>query len=338
MPIILSDKVKQTGRKNAETLRIKKVSIVIPTRNRSEKLKKLLYSILKQTIRVSEIIIVDDSDDFKTKELVEQLQNSFSEADITSRHFMSSKDDVKSISKARNFGAKIAKGNIVIFLDDDVIINKNYVEKILEVFDMFPNALGVQGTVVNFEYSHLENAIKKVFYYWHAEIGKCRMLPSGKTTHACFPSKIILCEWLFGLNVAYRRKVFNEFSFNEKLIGYSLGEDKEFSYKIHKKYPNSLFQTPYAKVYHDYFPAKNSDECQNYIVTAYPIGFFYNNIKQTLKNKMIFIWSEIGRIILRVVWALPNAKNIKNIIASYVDTIRHIKNVKREDYSFIFKR
>jgi glycosyltransferase involved in cell wall biosynthesis len=317
-------------------IKVKDVSIVIPTRNRSEKLERLLFSILKQTIRVNEIIIVDDSDDLKTKELVERLQNSFSEAGITIRHFISSKNDVKSISRARNFGAKMAKGDIVILLDDDVITNENHVEKILEVFDMFPNALGVQGTVVNFKYSHLENAIKKVFYYWHVEIGKCRMLPSGKTTHACFPDKIIPCEWLFGLNVAYRKKVFDEFSFNEKLIGYSLGEDKEFSYKIHKKYPNSLFQTPHAKTYHDASPTKDSDKRLSHIITAYPISFFYNNIEQTLKNKLIFIWSELGRIALRILWALPDAASIKHIITSYIKTIRHIENVKKEDFSFIF--
>jgi len=318
-------------------INVKEVSIVIPTRNRSEKLEKLLFSILRQTIRVNEIIIVDDSDDLKTKELIERLQNSFSEADITIRHFMSSKNDVKSISRARNFGAKMAKGDVVIFLDDDVIINEDYVEKILEVFDMFPNALGVQGTVVNFKYSHLENAIKKVFYYWHAEADKCRMLPSGKTTHACFPDKIIPCEWLFGLNVAYRKKVFDEFSFNEKLIGYSLGEDKEFSYKIHKKYPNSLFQTPFAKTYHDASPTKDSDKRLAYIITAYPISFFYNNIEQTLKNKLVFIWSELGRIALRILWALPDTASIKNIITSYIKIIQHIENVKKEDFSFIFR-
>lgn len=312
------------------------VSIVIPTRNRSEKLEKLLHSILRQTVRVNEVIVVDDSDDFKTKKLIEQLQSCFSETGITIRHFMPLDNEVKSISRARNLGAKEARGDIVIFLDDDVIIDENYVKNILEVFDIYPNALGVQGTVINRKYSHLENSIKKVFYYWYAEIDKCRMLPSGKTTYVCSSNKIISCEWVFGLNVAYRKKVFDEFSFNEKMIGYSLGEDKEFSYKIHKKYPNSLLQTPYAKVYHDTSSTKNLDKRLTYIITAYPIGFFYNNIKQTLKNKMIFIWSELGRIALRVLWTLPDVKSIKHIVTSYIDTIRYIKNVKKEDYSFIF--
>ncbi|MEM2522669.1 MAG: glycosyltransferase [Candidatus Bathyarchaeia archaeon] len=313
------------------------VSIVIPTRNRSEKLERLLYSILRQTTRVNEVIVVDDSDDFKTKELIMQLQGYFSRAGITIKHFMSSKNEVKSISKARNLGAKEARGDIVIFLDDDVTIDENYVKEILKVFDKYPQALGVQGTVVNLRYSHLDNSIKKVFYYWHAEAEKCRMLPSGKTTFAYSPSGIIPCEWLFGLNVAYKREVFKEFSFNERLLGYSLGEDKELSYKIYKKYPGSLFLTPYARVYH-YPPSSNNMSKQKiYIITAYPIGFFFNNIEQTLKNKAIFFWSEIGRIVLGIIWSLPNATKIKHLITSYFEAIKHINDIKNENYSFIFR-
>ncbi|MCW4007342.1 MAG: glycosyltransferase [Candidatus Bathyarchaeota archaeon] len=313
------------------------VSIIIPTRNRSEKLERLLYSILTQSIHVNEVIVVDDSDDFRTTELIERLRSYFLEKGIIIRHFVSSKNEVKSISRARNLGAKKAKGDILLFLDDDVILDKNYVKKILEVFELYPTALGVQGTVVNFPYSHLENSLKKAFYYWHAEINRCRMLPSGKTTYACNLNKIISCEWLFGLNVAYRKEIFDKFYFNEKLLGYSLGEDKEFSFKIHKVYPNSLFQTPYAKVYHDNFPTKNLNKWRACIITAYPISFFYNNIEQTLKNKIVFVWSELGRIALRLLWALPNATSIKHILTSYVVLVRYIKNVKEEDYSFIFK-
>lgn len=311
------------------------VSIVIPTKNRSEKLRKLLHSILEQMIPPKEIIVLDDSVNLRTKKLIQGLRSRFSEKGITIRYFMLPKNE--SVSRKRNIGAKEAKGNIVLFLDDDVIIDEDYLKEILSVFKDNPNALGVQGIITNSEYSSFWNSIKKIFYYWHAEKDKCRMLPSGKTTYAFAPNKVIPCEWFFGLNAAYRKEVFKEFSFNERLLGYSLGEDKEFSYKIHKKYPQSLLQTPYARVHHNSSSTKNANKRRVYIITAYPISFFYNNIEQTLKNKVIFIWSELGRIVLGIVWALPDATSIKHIITSYVDTMRHIKDVKNEDYSFIFK-
>ncbi|MEM3549947.1 MAG: glycosyltransferase [Candidatus Bathyarchaeia archaeon] len=313
-----------------------KFSVVIPTKNRSTSLRRLLLSILKQTTVPDEVIVVDDSDGLETKNLVEQLYARFLEKGIKLKHIMPD-GNLKSISKARNLGAKEAEGNILLFLDDDVTIDKNYLEEILKVFKAKPNALGVQGIVANAQYSHFWNSIKKVFFYWHAEKDKCRMLPSGKTTFAYASNRVILCEWLLGLGVAYKKEVFKEFSFNEKLLGYSLGEDKEFSYKIYKKYPRSLFLTPLARAYHHRLPLKNTGKQKIYIITAYPSGFFLNNIEQTLKNKIIFLWSEIGRIILSIFWSLPEATKIKHIITSYFEAIRHLNDIKNENYSFIFR-
>lgn len=313
-----------------------KLSIVIPTRNRCASLRKLLFSILEQITPPSEVIIVDDSNNEETKILVEQLHNHFLKRRIKLRHIMP-KESPKSISRARNLGAKKAEGDIIVFLDDDVVIDRNYLKEIMQVFKDKSGAIGVQGLIVNVPYSSFWNSIKKIFFYWHAEGDKCRVLPSGKTTYALAPNKLITCEWLIGSNVAYRKEVFREFSFNEKLLGYSLGEDKEFSYKIHKKYPGSLFLTPFARVYHHQPPLKNASKQKIYIITMYPIGFFLNNIEQTLKNKIIFLWSEIGRIILRIIWSLPNPINIKHIITSYFEAVKHINDIKNEDYSFIFE-
>lgn len=321
---------------------MKEVSVVIPTRNRSEELERLLLSILGQTILPKEIIVVDDSDNLMTKQLIYDFSKFFVRKKVRIRYFRRKQNKVQknvSISAARNFGAKKAHGDIVAFFDDDVILEKNYLIEVLNVFEKYPNALGVRGLILNISYSHFWNSLKKIFYYWHAETEKCRMLPSGKTTFAYAPKNVISCEWLIGSNVAYKKEVFNVFYFNEKLLGYSLGEDKEFSYKIHKKFPGSLFLTPFARAYHcPPSPLKNVSKQKIYIITAYPIGFFYNNIEQTLKNKIIFIWSEIGRIILRTTWEWRNPINIKYIITSYIEAIKHLTDIKKEDYSFIFNQ
>jgi GT2 family glycosyltransferase len=312
-----------------------KASVVIPTKNRVDFLRRLLCSILEQRVLPDEVIVTDDSDNMETKKLIDEFGGRFLKRAVTLRYIKPNGNEI-SISKARNIGARESKGEIVVFLDDDVVLDDNYFREILRVFRDNPNALGVQGLILNNQYSAFWNAVKKVFYYWHAETDRCRMLPSGKTTYALAPKKVITCEWLFGLNVAYRKEVFREFSFNEKLLGYSLGEDKEFSYKIHKKYSGSLFLTPFARAYHYPPLSKNTSKQKIYIITAYPVGFFLNNIEQTLKNKIIFLWSEMGRIVLSIIWSLPNATNIKHIIASYVDVLRNLERVKREDYSFMF--
>ncbi|MEM2144522.1 MAG: glycosyltransferase family 2 protein [Candidatus Jordarchaeaceae archaeon] len=316
-----------------------KISIIIPTRNRPKSLERLLLSILVQKTLPDEIIVVDDSDDLKTKRLIDRLGKFSVEKKVKIRYFRRKRNATPnrvSISHARNVGSKKAKGDIVCFLDDDIVLRGNYLREIMYVFEKYPSALGVQGFIINESYSHFWNSVRKVFYYWHAEPNRCRVLPSGKTTHACAPAEIIPCEWLVGGITAYKKEVFKEFSFNEKLLGYSLGEDKEFSYRVYRKYPRSLFLTPFAQAYHYPPPSKDISKCKILTIIAYPIGFFYNNIEQTLKNKIIFIWSEIGRLFLNIIWSLPSITAIKQILDSYTCTIKHFKDIKNENYQFIF--
>lgn len=50
--------------------------------------------------------------------------------------------------------------------------------------------------------------------------------------------------------MAFRREILRQFKFDESLKGYSYMEDLLLSHSIHKKYPNSLYITPYAKCIH----------------------------------------------------------------------------------------
>jgi len=60
--------------------------------------------------------------------------------------------------------------------------------------------------------------------------------------------------------MSYRRSVFNEFQFDEKLKGYALGEDFLFSNSIHQRYPRSLLLTPDAMATHSYSNEARIDE------------------------------------------------------------------------------
>lgn len=52
-----------------------KVSVVIPTYNRAEFLKRAIESVLKQTFQDFELIIVDDGSTDKTKEVVNSFHS-----------------------------------------------------------------------------------------------------------------------------------------------------------------------------------------------------------------------------------------------------------------------
>lgn len=93
-----------------------KISIIIPTINRYEDLKNTIQDLQHQNIQDFEIIVIDQTD----RERFEYLAG----LDQRIVHVWS---ENKSASAARNKGILLAKGEVLLFLDDDVIIeNRNF--------------------------------------------------------------------------------------------------------------------------------------------------------------------------------------------------------------------
>lgn len=148
------------------------ISVIIPTCNRVQDLKKTLDSLLKQTIFPDEVIIVDDSDDRETKNMLKKDKQS----EIQYKYIR--KAGEKSGAISRNIGIKNAMGDIIFFFDDDVILENNYIEKILEIYAEKQNTVGVQGYILNRRKSEIKNIVNKFFFLVHSEYNKNRLLPS----------------------------------------------------------------------------------------------------------------------------------------------------------------
>lgn len=116
------------------------VSIVIPTYNRSELLRKAVESLQAQTYQSIEIIIVDDCSSDDTEETVKNMK------DKRIRYIKHERN--KGGSEARNTGIKQANGRFVGFLDSDDQWLPEKLEKQLSVFKQNPFA-GVVYTGVN---------------------------------------------------------------------------------------------------------------------------------------------------------------------------------------------
>lgn len=97
------------------------ISVVIPTHNRPNLLHRAVESVLSQTVPVAEILIVDDLDDSKTKELCLSFENSL----IRYVPNMSG----RGASSSRNLGVSLAVSNYVAFLDDDDLWLPEKIEK-----------------------------------------------------------------------------------------------------------------------------------------------------------------------------------------------------------------
>lgn len=114
------------------------ISIVIPTINRYDDLKNTLTDLKKQSFQNYEILIIDQTNKEEAQTIV------FDKARYFWRPF-------KSASKARNVALIEAKAPILLYLDDDVIIqNKDFIKNHINHFNN-PKVSGVSGAILNLD-------------------------------------------------------------------------------------------------------------------------------------------------------------------------------------------
>ena len=103
-----------------------KISVIIPTYNRSKLLNRSIRSVLNQTFQPNEIIVVDNGSTDDTREMVSK----------NFRNICYIYHDNNGVSSARNAGIRISKSNWISFLDSDdewmkdkLFLQKEYILK-----------------------------------------------------------------------------------------------------------------------------------------------------------------------------------------------------------------
>jgi len=101
------------------------VSVLIPTHNRAQLLGSAIRSVLAQTYRWLEIVVVDDGSDDETRDVIRRFEDS--------RIRYIRHDSSRGGAAARNSGIEAATGEYIAFLDDDDEWEPNKTEIQLEV-------------------------------------------------------------------------------------------------------------------------------------------------------------------------------------------------------------
>src|SRR3989344_2404741 len=107
-------------------------SIVIPTFNRKEELRKCLSALSNQSYNKIEIIVIDDGSTDNTEEMVKK--------EFKNIKFFKQNNTGPSI--ARNNGIKKAKGDFILFTDSDCVPDKYWVEELVKGFNEKINCVG----------------------------------------------------------------------------------------------------------------------------------------------------------------------------------------------------
>ena len=100
------------------------VSIIVPVYNSEKYLKKCIESIINQTYKNLEILLINDGSKDKSKEICIEFNDS--------RIKFIDKEN-EGVSTSRNIGLESAEGKYIAFVDSDDYIEKKYIEKLLKV-------------------------------------------------------------------------------------------------------------------------------------------------------------------------------------------------------------
>ena len=110
-----------------------KLNIAIATYNRQEDLEKCLKSIQKQTLFPQEIVIIDDGN--LLQKWVMHIQKEFEHMGIFVKYYKKNHTRERcGLAESKNIALNVASEEIILFLDDDVILEPNFFESIMDVW------------------------------------------------------------------------------------------------------------------------------------------------------------------------------------------------------------
>ena len=235
---------------------------------RPEPLLELLQSVQDQTVYPDEILIIDGSTNAATGTILKE--NPFSNL-----HYFAVPPGHRGLTKQRNYGiARVGtEMEIVCFLDDDTVLEKNYFEQLIKTYDSYPEALGVGGYIINeshceFVGEQYQPKIDEYFFDgWirkdssrfilrkrlgldsNCPPGYSSLYSHGRSVGFLPPSgKTYEVEMLMGGVSSFRKTIFKTLQFSTYFEGYGLYEDADFTLRVSKI--GKLYMNTAAKLNH----------------------------------------------------------------------------------------
>lgn len=103
-----------------------KISVIVTVYNRLEYVRNVVLSLMNQTMQIDELILADDGSKDNVRNVIEDL---IDKCQFSIKHVW--QEDIGfRLARSRNNGAREAEGDFLIFLDQDVILPDDFVEKV----------------------------------------------------------------------------------------------------------------------------------------------------------------------------------------------------------------
>lgn len=254
-----------------------KISVIIPTHNRSDALRLTLERLAAQNFDGEwEVIVANNNSTDDTDEVVRAWQQKFP---VPLRLVQ---EKTPGAGAARNTGARVAAGEYLIFIDNDILTEPDFIQRHLHALEQNPNSW-IMGQIVNLP--EQENSV----------FGKYR-----KTLFPVLPIDESIRETnaITGQTVSMPREHFIQLNgFDEKFT--FCGEDQEFAMRARKQLKAKTLLAPGILVLHnDWAGWTFQDFCLRQRIYARSEFFFWKKYsdehprQQLVRENLPVNWRE----------------------------------------------
>lgn len=233
-----------------------KISIIIPVYNSEKFIDRCLTSILNQTYKDYEIILINDGSTDSSLQILRKYEKNYDFVKVYSQKN-------HGISYTRNKGIDKAKGEYIIFIDNDDWIDKDYLEKYINYIEEnnFDIVCGGYKRTTNTDVLFEKNitSLDDVYKY--------------------------LAPWA----KIYKKSIIKDN--NIKFLDFSIGEDVYFNILYYDKIKNfGIINYNGYNWYNNEDSFSNSIQKKELISPLYLLDQIYNNINEKNKFEFFFIF------------------------------------------------
>ncbi len=252
------------------------VSVIIPTKNRAADLERVIEDLLQQTRLPAELIIVDQSS-----------QKAYAKPIPLPLRYIHD-PNLSGLAAARNAAMEIATGDILLFLDDDVLLEKTFIEQMVAAFE--PGVTGVSGIITNYTRPPLTR------WLWNSVFARAPFSDERQPLYWKAPKLTdampIRIRQMTGAVMSFRAEVVRTLRFDPNLTGSCPGEDIDFCLSLPKG--SILLMTPRARLVHK--RTSTSREPTHWLALRAQVSRYIRerHWKHGIRNNMAFAWLRVG--------------------------------------------
>lgn len=297
------------------------LSIIIPTLNRQVMLEQTISFLVKtQNLENYELLIIDQSDNYNISQEETQLRSIIQDK-VELKYFSA---NFKSLTKARNFAIKVALGEILLFLDDDIVPYPDLTSEHIKSYQVAENVGCVAGMVI--EEPDVFTNTKRT----GAEVdftGRC--LRNFRNDGSGF------IKAAPGGNMSFRKRVIEKVGlFDERFIGTSELEETDYCYRVRKANYKILYNSR-AKIMHLINPSGGcrSDFEDRQFYKMHNLGLFFSKHKSWICVPIMLLFQFITILIrtnrnVKKQYVKTSLQAFRGLLVGYFQTSRLKENNK----------